>query len=274
MGKNTKFDFRILPKKEYYHNIHSAHFSILPYKVISQSGVLLDNYACNTPVITSALPFFQEEVEKNSTGIVCRTTKDYENAMKKLFLDRPFYRQLQKNIKKRKRFFLVEKVASQHLAVYQKMMRETTNMEFRKNVSAVVISKGKVLITKKPNRESWQFPQGGIENGGNEKEAILRELHEELNITKINIMGKSKFTHQYDWPAEKQKQTGLQGIRQGLYYVSLNESPSNIKMDTDELEKFEWVEPDRIRSFFKFRNLLDLLDNIQEEMNQMVAKNK
>ena len=145
-------------------------------------------------------------------------------------------------------------------------------MEFRKNVSAIVIWKGKVLITKKPNRESWQFPQGGIEEGETDETAILRELKEELNITKTKIIGKSKLIHQYDWPVEKQKQTGLHGIRQGIYYVLLLDDPNTMKIDPTELEKFDWVEAENVRPFFKFQNLLDLLDNIQSEMNEMVKR--
>lgn len=147
-------------------------------------------------------------------------------------------------------------------------------MEFRKNVSAVVIWKGKVLITKKPNRESWQFPQGGIEDDETDEKAILRELREELNITNAQIVGKSKFVHQYDWPPEKQKQTGLQGIRQGIYYVQLLDDPKTMKIDLTELEKFDWAEPENVRPFFKFQNLLELLDNIQSEMNEMAGRYK
>ncbi len=147
-------------------------------------------------------------------------------------------------------------------------------MVFRKNMSAIVLWKGKVLITKKPNRESWQFPQGGIEEKETEEEAILRELNEELNIAKAQIIIRSKFIHRYDWPPEKQKHTGLQGIRQGIYYVQLQEDPKKLKINSDELEKFDWVKPEKVRVFFKFQNLVDLLDNIQDEMSEMARKSK
>ncbi|MFH0970736.1 MAG: NUDIX domain-containing protein [Candidatus Diapherotrites archaeon] len=145
-------------------------------------------------------------------------------------------------------------------------------MDYRKNSSAIVIYKGKILITKKPNRDSWQFPQGGIKENETGEEAILRELKEELNITKVEIVGKSKIVHQYDWSPEKQKQTGLQGIRQRIYYIRLLDDPMKMKIDPTELEKFQWIESENIHPFFKFQNLLDLLNNIQEEMSEMVRR--
>lgn len=272
-NQNIHLDFGIVSARKYHQNICSAYFSILPYAAVSQSGVLLDNYAHGTPVITSKLPFFVGEVAKYATGITCRTTNEYENAFNRLFSNNAFYQKLRKNIYQRKHFFDIQAIVDQHTTVYQKVMMEDT-MEFRKNVSAIVMWKGKVLITKKPNRDSWQFPQGGIENGETPREAILRELHEELNVTKSAVIGESKFVHQYDWPLEKQKQSGLQGIRQGIYYIQLQEDPKNLKVDSRELEKFDWIEPEKVRPFFQFQNLLDLLDNIQGEMNEMVRRNK
>lgn len=122
-GESIQLDFRILTEKQYQTNIDTAFLSILPYKTISQSGVLLDNYAYDTPVIASALPFFLNELSRHKTGITCRTPMEYANAVDKLFSDPIFYRKLRKNIKRRKRFFQIGKVANQHIMVYQKMIR-------------------------------------------------------------------------------------------------------------------------------------------------------
>ncbi len=121
--KSIQLDFRLLTEKQYHTNIDTAFFSILPYKTISQSGVLLDNYAHDTPVITSALPFFLDELSKHKTGITCRRPIEYSNAINKLFADPIFYQKIRKNIKYRKRFFQIDKVANQHIIVYRKMMR-------------------------------------------------------------------------------------------------------------------------------------------------------
>jgi len=55
---------------------------------------------------------------------------------------------------------------------------------FRLNVGIVLINnKGQVFWGKRIGAESgWQFPQGGIHNYESAKEAMYRELHEELGL--------------------------------------------------------------------------------------------
>ena len=46
----------------------------------------------------------------------------------------------------------------------------------------------------------WQMPQGGIDAGEDPRTAALRELEEETNITKVEIIGESPNWYNYDLP--------------------------------------------------------------------------
>jgi 8-oxo-dGTP diphosphatase len=55
------------------------------------------------------------------------------------------------------------------------------------NVTCAIIIKGqKVLVTQRSEKMKlplkWEFPGGKLENGESEKECIIREIKEELNI--------------------------------------------------------------------------------------------
>ncbi len=64
---------------------------------------------------------------------------------------------------------------------------------YRKGVAAVITDgEGKILAyRRKDHPESWQFPQGGIENGENEEEALKRELWEECGIKRYRILSRT-----------------------------------------------------------------------------------
>ena len=54
---------------------------------------------------------------------------------------------------------------------------------YRPNVAMVVInSQKKVLICRRRNTKTWQFPQGGIDKGEKVREAMYRELREETGL--------------------------------------------------------------------------------------------
>lgn len=54
---------------------------------------------------------------------------------------------------------------------------------FRANVGIVICNKmGQVFWARRYGQHSWQFPQGGIDDGETAEQAMYRELHEEVGL--------------------------------------------------------------------------------------------
>lgn len=70
------------------------------------------------------------------------------------------------------------------------------------NVAAAIIRSGdKVLATQRAKGEfagGWEFPGGKIELGETPKQAVIREIKEELDVT-IKVI-EQVFTVEYDYP--------------------------------------------------------------------------
>ena len=49
-------------------------------------------------------------------------------------------------------------------------------------------------------KQSWQFPQGGINSGEEPEAAALRELEEETNIKSVRIVDRTAEWLYYDYP--------------------------------------------------------------------------
>lgn len=54
---------------------------------------------------------------------------------------------------------------------------------FRANVGIVICNRdGQVFWARRFGQHSWQFPQGGIDEGESAEQAMYRELHEEVGL--------------------------------------------------------------------------------------------
>ena len=59
---------------------------------------------------------------------------------------------------------------------------------FRANVGIILVNcEGEVFWGKRIGQSSWQFPQGGIDQGETPLEAMYRELHEETGLLKQHV---------------------------------------------------------------------------------------
>ena len=68
-------------------------------------------------------------------------------------------------------------------------------------VAAIIIQDGKLFATQRGYgewKDWWKFPGGKIESGETQKDALKREIREEL-ATEINV-GKLLKTVEYDYP--------------------------------------------------------------------------
>lgn len=74
---------------------------------------------------------------------------------------------------------------------------------FRANVGIVICNRmGQVFWAKRYGQHSWQFPQGGIDQGETAEEAMYRELHEEVGLKPhhVEILGVTKNWVRYKLP--------------------------------------------------------------------------
>ena len=129
---------------------------------------------------------------------------------------------------------------------------------YRPNVAAVVLSsnypeKVEILIAKRNDVEAWQFPQGGIDEGESEEEALLRELKEEIGTDEIEIIAKMPQWQKYDFPKIiAKKMYPYDGQKQKYFLVKLKKGAKiNLNTAHPEFEDYKFVPVNKIFDYVK-----------------------
>jgi 8-oxo-dGTP diphosphatase len=118
----------------------------------------------------------------------------------------------------------------------------------------ILIQDGLVLACQRkrtaPYPLKWEFPGGKIEPGESPREALIRELQEELSIT---VDPETEFFRQ-EWDY------GDQSFRVYYYSVrSFSGIPTNLAF-----EQIRWVNPETLLT-------MDILDGNREVVNRLVG---
>ncbi|MEA2112319.1 MAG: RNA pyrophosphohydrolase [Campylobacterota bacterium] len=125
---------------------------------------------------------------------------------------------------------------------------------YRPNVAVVVLAADyeiskKIFIAERSDIQGvWQFPQGGIDKGETSKEAMYRELKEEIGTKKVKLLAKYPEWISYDFPAKVSKRMKpYSGQKQRYYLVRLKKS-AKINIDTKDAEfsQFKFVKIDKL----------------------------
>ncbi len=137
---------------------------------------------------------------------------------------------------------------------------------YRPNVAAVILSsvypfECKIFLGNRNDykEDIWQFPQGGIDDGESPKDALFRELKEEIGTDEVEIIAEHPEWFCYDFPSRTTKKMyPFDGQRQKYFLVRLKDN-SKINLDTKspEFKDFKFVD---------FKEVLDHIGNMKKNI--------
>lgn len=124
---------------------------------------------------------------------------------------------------------------------------------YRKGVGIIILNNNREIFVGKriDNKNSWQMPQGGIDDQEDEEIAMKRELKEETGISNIRIITSSKGYYYYNLPEKLRKNFwGGKYIGQKqrwflIEYLGQNHQ-ININYFEPEFTDWKWVKKDQL----------------------------
>jgi putative (di)nucleoside polyphosphate hydrolase len=117
---------------------------------------------------------------------------------------------------------------------------------YRLGVGLVLINAQGLVFTARridTQEAAWQFPQGGIDEGENPRETVMREMKEEIGTDKAEIVAESRDWIAYDLPedlADKVWKGRFRGQKQKWFAARFLGKDSDIDLDTKHPEFCEW----------------------------------
>jgi len=132
--------------------------------------------------------------------------------------------------------------------------------KYRPNVAAIVLSskypeKVEFFIASRSDiKDAWQFPQGGIDEGETPKEALFRELKEEIGTNEVDIIGEFPEWVSYDFPEMIAKRMyPYDGQRQKYFLVRLKPGAKiDLKTAEPEFTHYTFVAYEEIFSYITY----------------------
>ena len=121
---------------------------------------------------------------------------------------------------------------------------------YRLNIGIVIANgRGDVLWAKRVRQDGWQFPQGGMQEGESQQQAMYRELEEETGLKpeQVEIWGTTRDWLRYRLPKKMIRPTKGKvciGQKQKWYLLRLLSGDSAVQLDhshSPEFDRWEWV---------------------------------
>jgi putative (di)nucleoside polyphosphate hydrolase len=121
---------------------------------------------------------------------------------------------------------------------------------FRANVGIILVNDaGRVFWGRRVGQNAWQFPQGGIKHDESPQQALFRELHEEIGLTRddVEVLGATRDWLRYLIPRRylRRDRPPCIGQKQRWYLLRLTAGEDRIRLDADgtpEFDAWRWVD--------------------------------
>lgn len=120
--------------------------------------------------------------------------------------------------------------------------------QFRRNVAAILRDgNGRILVAERADVPgAWQFPQGGVDDGESDEEALLREVREELGIRPglLRVLTRRE-GYRYLFPPGRVKNGRYHGQEQVYFLCDFLGGDEDIDLDAHQREfaRFRWIAP-------------------------------
>ena len=161
------------------------------------------------------------------------------------------------------------------------MTNENTNLPLRSGVGIIVLNKdNKVFVAKRIDNQKnfWQMPQGGVDEGEDYLTAAYRELEEETSIKNVNLIKKLDGLTTYELPKNllgvvwKGKYRGQEQKWFVMRFLG-KDKDINIKTKHPEFCEWKWISLENITDqVVDFK--LHVYDEIKKKLNNYELSKK
>jgi putative (di)nucleoside polyphosphate hydrolase len=123
---------------------------------------------------------------------------------------------------------------------------------FRANVGIILASDaGELFWARRVGQDAWQFPQGGIHPDENPRQAMFRELYEEVGLqpNHVEVLGATRGWLRYYLPKRYIRRHGQPrciGQKQVWFLLQLTADDCQVRLDATtepEFDHWRWVDP-------------------------------
>lgn len=140
---------------------------------------------------------------------------------------------------------------------------------FRPNVAAIILSseypkKKRIFLGERSDLTTiWQFPQGGIDKGETAREALFRELKEEIGTDKVEVIAEYPDWIAYEYPEDiARRNPPYYGQTQRYFLVRLDKG-ARIDLDTKHPEFSDY-------KFLKLKHLFKEMRHFKKPIYEKV----
>jgi len=158
------------------------------------------------------------------------------------------------------------------------MINKNVSLPFRNGVGIVVLNKNnKVFVAKRIDnqKEFWQMPQGGVDEGEDYLTAAYRELEEETSIKNVKLIQELDGLISYELPKNllgiiwKGRYRGQKQKWFVVRFLGLD-SEININTKNPEFSAWKWIDLENITDLvvdFKLHVYKDVKKKVKEIIN-------